>query len=184
MDEVETFCSLGSVLDREVGVEGAVRARVAAAWAKWREIAGLLCNRWIPLKSRGNISDACIRSVILYGAESWPLTQRLEKCIHSCDRRLLRNMSGVSLRDKVSSTEVAQRCGLEDLLEVKRVRRLQWFGHVNRREEGEALSRIHKWHVEGRRPRGRTKRKRKLEVNEDLTTDRCVLREAINRLTP
>ena len=45
-------------------------------------------------------------------------------------------MNGVSLRDRVSSTNVAQRCGLEELLEVTRVRIWRWFGHVKRREEG------------------------------------------------
>ena len=100
VEEVESFCYLGSVLDRE-GVERAVRARAAAAWAKRLEIAGLLCDRRI-----------------LYGAESWLLTQRLEKCIQSCDRRQLRYMSGVSLRDRVSKKEVAQRCGLKEILDV------------------------------------------------------------------
>ena len=174
-------------------MERAVRARVAAAWSKWREIAGLLGNRRIPLKSRAFIYDACIRSVILYGAESWPLTQRLENCIQSCDRRMLRYMAGVSLRDRVSSAEVARRCGLKEILEVTRVRRLQWFGHVKRREEGDALSIVQNWQVEGRRPRGRPKKSwmnliqedmRKLGINEDLTSDRRGWRDAINRLTP
>ena len=193
VEEVESFCYLGSILDREGGVERAVRARVAAAWSKWREIAGLLGNRRIPLKSRAFIYDACIRSVILYGAESWPLTQRLENCIQSCDQRMLRYMSGVSLRDRVSSAEVARRCGLREILEVTRVRRLQWFGHVKRREEGDALSIVQNWQVEGRCPRGRPKKSwmnmiqedmRKLGIREDLTSDRQGWREAINRLTP
>ena len=34
------------------GCESAVRARVAAAWKKWREIASLLVNRKIPLECR------------------------------------------------------------------------------------------------------------------------------------
>jgi len=35
------------------GLEKAVRARVATAWKKWREIASLIANRRIPLKIRG-----------------------------------------------------------------------------------------------------------------------------------
>ena len=34
VEEVESFCYLGSVLDRERGVEIAARASVAEAWAK------------------------------------------------------------------------------------------------------------------------------------------------------
>ena len=46
---VTQFCYLGDVLDSEGGAERAVRARVAAAWGKWREISGLLLNKGIPL---------------------------------------------------------------------------------------------------------------------------------------
>ena len=192
VEEVESFCYLGSIVDREGGVERAVRARVATAWTKWREISGLLGNKRIPLKNRAHIYSACIRSVLLYGAESWPLTQRLEKCIQSCDRRMLRFLTGVSLLDRVSSAEVARRCGLPEIADAARVRRLQWFGHVCRRAEGEPLSVVRDWQVEGRRPRGRPKKSwtktieedmRLLGIDEALASDRQSWRAAVNRPT-
>ena len=64
---VTQFCYLGDVLDSEGGAERAVRARVAAAWGKWREISWLSLNKSIPLARRGMVFDACIRSVMLYG---------------------------------------------------------------------------------------------------------------------
>ena len=57
---VSQFCYLGDELDSERGAERAVRARVAAAWGKWREISGLLLNKGIPLARRGMVFDACI----------------------------------------------------------------------------------------------------------------------------
>ena len=75
------FCYLGDVLDSEGGAE---RARVAAAWGKWREILGLLLNKGIPLARRGMVFDACIRSVMLYGGETWALTKRLEGVLIGC----------------------------------------------------------------------------------------------------
>ena len=51
VEELKTFCYLGTVVDREGGVERAVRVRVASAWTKWREISGLLCNWQITLKN-------------------------------------------------------------------------------------------------------------------------------------
>ena len=44
IEEVEKFCYLGDIVDCEVGVERSVRARIAAAWSKWREIRSLLTN--------------------------------------------------------------------------------------------------------------------------------------------
>ena len=70
LKETDYFCYLGDVLDCEDGVERAVRARVATAWTKWREIAGLLVNKNIPLDKRTSIYDACTRPVLLYTAET------------------------------------------------------------------------------------------------------------------
>ena len=59
LDMVDDFCYLGDVMSCDSGAGSAVRARIAAAWKKWREIAGncreiagLLVNRNIPMKSR------------------------------------------------------------------------------------------------------------------------------------
>ena len=48
-------------------------------------------------------------------------------------------MAGVTWKDRVRSAEVARRCGVRELGDVLRVRRLGWFGHVVRREETEIL---------------------------------------------
>ena len=44
-------------------------------------------------------------------------------------------MAGVSLQDRVPSAVVAERCGVGQVLDVVRSRRLRWFGQVERREE-------------------------------------------------
>ena len=73
------------------------------------------------------------------GGETWALTARLDGILLSCDRRKLRYMAGVTWRDRVRSAEVARRCGVRELWDVLRVRRLGWFGHVVRRGETEIL---------------------------------------------
>ncbi len=193
VEEVKQFCYLGDVLDSEGGVERAVRMRVSAAWSKWREIAGLLINKHIPLRNRAGVYDACIRPVLLYGAEAWGLTQRLEGVLISCDRRMLRYMAGVTWRDGVGSVEVAERCEVKELSVVLKMRRLRWFGHVKRREGVGALGRAVELDVEGRRPRGRPKKTWRKCVQEDLEAlgaeeedalDRENWKQVIKRLTP
>jgi len=70
IEEVDEFFYLGNVLDCEAGLERAVRARVAAAWKKWGEMVSLITNRSIPLKITGRVYESCVRSVMLYGAET------------------------------------------------------------------------------------------------------------------
>ena len=76
-----------------------------------------------------------VRSVMLYGSETWAMTKKDEDILRKCDRRMLRYMGRVKWQDGVSSDVVAKRCDLGDILETARQGRLQWFGHVRR--EGE-----------------------------------------------
>ena len=55
--EVKQFCYLGDVLGCGGGAERATRARVWAAWSKWREISGFLVNRGIPLPQLGKVYE-------------------------------------------------------------------------------------------------------------------------------
>ena len=126
IEEVTKFSYLGDVLGCEGGAEASVRHRIAIAWCKWRELGSLLSNRGIPLKHRARVYDACIRSAMLYAAETWALTQREENLIQGCDRRMLRRLCGVTLRDRISSDEVLGRCGLECSIENLEENGLVW----------------------------------------------------------
>lgn len=181
VEEVKQFRYLGDVLDCEGGVERAVRARVAAAWMKWREISGLLTNKSIPLNHRGKVYESCIRSVLLYGGETWALTERIKDVILSCDRRMLRYMAGVIWSDMVRSSEVAERCGLREISVVLQARRLRWLGHVERRDEGEALGRIKNLVVPGRRPPGRPKNTWRKNMEDEMRSLNVVREDAHNR---
>lgn len=71
-----------------MGVARTVRVR--PVWIKWREVDSLLVNCTIPLKSRARVSQACIRSVILYGAATWALARKLMEVLRVSDNRMLR----------------------------------------------------------------------------------------------
>ena len=158
LEIVDQFCYLGEMLTCQSGAEGAVRVRISAAWNKWREINSLLINKTIPLKNRAKIYEACVRSVMLYGAETWAMTKEMERKVKSSDQKMLRHMAGVRLVDGVRSEELRERCGLEDIIDVLRRRRLRWFGHVRRRDEDHVLKRALEMDVQGRRPAGRAKK--------------------------
>ena len=102
--------------------------------------------------------DACIRSAMLYGAVTWALTQREESLLQACDRRMLRCLCGITLRDRISSDEVLRRCGLESILLRIRKMRMAWFGHVYRRDGDDPVCKVREVEAPGRRPRGRPKK--------------------------
>ena len=60
-------------------------------------------------EQRGRLYEACVRSALLYGAETWTLMSRLVD-----HPRMLRYMAGVRWQDGRSSSEVLEMCGVED----------------------------------------------------------------------
>ena len=71
---------LGNVLDSEGGTEMSVRRKVEVAWQKRRKVSSFLVKSKIPLKSRANVYEACIIPVLVYGSETWQLTENAEHC--------------------------------------------------------------------------------------------------------
>ena len=193
LEVVDSFRYLGDLLTCEGGVESAVRDRISGAWSKWRELASLLVNKSIPLKERAKVYSTCVRPVLLYAAETWALTEKLEGLLACCDQRMLRCMARIRWQDRVSNEEVRRRCGVEDIRDRMRRIRLRWFGHVKRREENNILRRVYELEVEGRRPVGRPKKSwrrvveedmRRMNITEDMAEDRQQWRRLISRPTP
>ena len=67
-------------------VARAVRARVNAAWKKWKDKAILLTDKRTPLRIRGSVYESCIRSVMLFGSETWAMTKKDEDILRKCEK--------------------------------------------------------------------------------------------------
>jgi len=87
---------------------------------------------------------------MLYGTETWELTGKLKDILKSCDSRMLRDMARVRWQDRISSEEDAKICGLKMIQDKLRQKRLQWFGHVRREEDGGVLRLVEEMEVSGK----------------------------------
>ena len=87
-----------------------------------------------------------------YGSETWALKVEHEERLNRAEMRMIRWMCGVSLRDRKTSAELRQRMGVEAITDVVRRGRLQWYGHVVRKEENDWVKRVMLFNVEGTRP--------------------------------
>ena len=74
-----------------------------------------MVNCRIDLKTRGRVYEACVRSPLLRGTETWALTDRLIDVLQRCDCKMLRYMAGVKWQDGKSSIDVRDMCGVDDL---------------------------------------------------------------------
>lgn len=85
--------------------------RIKAAWQKWKELEGVVCDRKMPVRVKGKVYKTMIRPVLLYGAEAWSVRRKEELLLEKTEMRMLWWILGVTLRDKKRSEDIRQVVG-------------------------------------------------------------------------
>ena len=181
LKQVESFKYLGTTFNQEGGSEEAIRARVRAAWAKWREITGVISDKKMPRKLKTKLYETVIRPVLTYGAECWTMGKKEEQILETTEMRMLRRIYGVTLRDKCRSRDIRKELNVGDIREKVREIRLRWFGHIQRMERENPVREAMDMVVEGKRPRGRPRRKWSDVIQGDLQALRVTPEDAQDR---
>ena len=71
---------------------------------------------------------------MLHGSETWPVRKENEMALQRAETRMVRWMCGVKLKDRVSNKELRERLGIVDIMSLLQRNRLQWYGHVLRKD--------------------------------------------------
>ncbi|KAI8486243.1 hypothetical protein Bbelb_359590 [Branchiostoma belcheri] len=130
---VSTFNYLGSTVSRTGDLKPEIDRRrglaAAAMQALWRP---LWKHRHISLGTKLRVYNAAVVSILLYGAETWPLSNTLAARLDGFDSRCLRRILGVRWFDHLPGTELRQRTQQPPASRVAAMRRVRWYGHVLR----------------------------------------------------
>ena len=59
--------------------------------------------------------------------------------LQRAERRMVRWMCGINLKDRFPSKELREKLGIDDIALVLQQNRLRWFGHVLRKEDDDWL---------------------------------------------
>ena len=117
----------------------------------------------------------CFVPILTYGHESWVMTERMRSQVQASEMRFLRRIEGVTLFNKVRSSEIRKSLNIEPLLLRIERSQLRWFGHVSRMPQERLPKQALHAKANGRRPVGRP-RTRWTDYIEDLGWNRLGLR--------
>ena len=73
-----------------------------------------------------------LSSTLIYGQESWILTERTRSQIQAAEMRVLRRIVGVTRLDRIRNTRIWDAFNLETLLLNTEKTQLRWLGRVHR----------------------------------------------------
>ena len=122
---VTSFCYLGDTIDGNGGASAAITTRIQCGWKKFNELAPFLTSRAPSLKMKGRVYNACVRSCLLYGSETWPMTTENERRLKTADTRMTKKLCGNKLCKTNSTEDLRKLTGLEEITESLRKRRLR-----------------------------------------------------------
>ena len=188
------FRYLGSIVQSDGEIDGDIISRIQVGWLKWRNASGLLCDRNVPLKLKGKFYKMVVRPAMLYGAECWPLKEKHNTKLSVAEMRMLRWMSGFTLRDRIRNEHIREKVGVAPVEDKIRESRLRWFGHIKRRPSDDPVRRVEVLDLTYvKKGRGRPKKTwlenirndlSLLDLNENLTFNRTQWRKRIHVADP
>ena len=154
-EEVETvrgFCYLGNRVNAGGGCEAAVTSRARIGGVKFRECVELLNSKRFLLKLKGMVYRSCVRSVMLYGSETWCLRENEAAILRRTERAMVTTMCGAKLMEKKRTEDLMEMLGLkETAVQMAKANGVRWYRHVLRRDDGHVLRKALEFEVRGKR---------------------------------
>ena len=168
IQDVEQFCYLGSIISKDGGSISDVKARIGKASAAFSSLRNVWKSSHYTNASKIKLFNTNVKSILLYGCETWKvtkeLTNKLQVFINGCLRKIFR----IFWPEVITNTELLRVAKQVDIGLDIRKRKWNWVGHILRRPDTNIPKMALDWNPQGSRPRGRPK----------LTWKRSILSEA------
>ena len=111
--EVESFVYLGSVVDHQGGTDQDVTARIGKARAAFVMLKNIWASGGISMRTKLRIFNSNVKSVLLYGCETWWTTQTMQRKIQTFFNTCLRRIYKIQWQEKVRNEELWERARQE-----------------------------------------------------------------------
>ena len=172
--QVDKFKYLGTYLAKD----GSLTSEFEERLKKANQAMGMLKNVWnnnnFSIHTKIKIYKVMVRTILIYGHESWYSTVTTDSKFLAFENKALRRILGIKWWERISNSRIREITGVQRVDEYVRFSRWKWLGHVLRRQG--IVHDIKAWEAPGRRGRGRPretwlrtmKREAGVECWEDL----------------
>ena len=109
LQAVESFSYQGSEVGKNVKVGGDVGTRLKKAsrvYQKWRK--EVFRSRSVNKRTKSHVFRVMVMPVLLYGAETWAVTQQELRKLHAFQMKRLRENIGVTLWDRKRNVDILE----------------------------------------------------------------------------
>jgi len=133
---VTDFKYLGSMMGSSASD---YKRRKALAWTAFWKLEHLWRNHSIPISTKVKLFNTTCVTVLIYGCESWVLSEDMENKINAFGTSCYRIMLGIKRADRVPNATIYKLTETTPLIERVRTQQLKFLGHILRMPDGEPV---------------------------------------------
>ena len=184
--EVESFVYLGSVADQQGGTDQDATARISKARAAFIMLKNIWVSEGVSIRTVLRNFTSNVKSILLYGCETWRTTQAMQQKIQTFFDTCLRRIYKIQWQEKVQNEDLWERVGQEQVAKQRFGRKWGWIGHTLRKPASNTTRQALAWNPQGKRKRGRPRnswmRDTEAELKQQGTNWSGMTRAAQNRV--
>ena len=157
LNEVEKFTYLGATVSNQGGGSEDIRNRINKARVSFMKLRPVWNSSKYSLQTKIRLYNSLVKSVLLYGSETWKVNDSDNKKLDTFQFRCLRRIMRIRWPYVVSNSEILNKTKMKRISAEVQERRWKWIGHVLRMEHSNHCMTAMTWTPSGRRKVGRPK---------------------------
>lgn len=150
---------LGARIDEKGDIEIEISSRISNTMRVYWALYQVCFNKKeLTKRTKVKIYETILAPILMYGCESWVLSERMKSRIQACEMKILRKIEGVTRRDKLRNENIRQKLNMKGILEKIETQQLRWFGHLVRKKEDDLVKMIWEVKFDGKTVKGRPRK--------------------------
>ena len=129
LEDVNGFTYLGSIVTKHGGVDEDVKQCIKANEA-FIQLYPIWKSKIVTTQTELRIFRSTVKSVLLYGSESWKVTNQITNRLHVFVNRYLRRILNIYWPETISNEELRNRAKEDSIKNQIRRRKWNWIGHT------------------------------------------------------
>ena len=152
IQQVDEFKYLGVILGSTGSQEADINNRIQGMNKSYFPLSKIFTNKKeIRKETKTKIYQTICRPILIYGSETWTLSQSQKSKIRAAEMRVLRRIYGATRLDRVRSADIRESLGIEAVETHIERRQLGWWGHLQRMDRNMQVRAIYDARMQGKR---------------------------------
>ena len=156
--ETDKFTYLGCVVSKEGGTGEDIKSRINKARFTFNSLRPIWSSQPLSMNNKLRIFNTNVKSVLLYGSETWHVTKtnstKLQTFINKCLRYILK----IRWPEKITNLDLWNRTKQKPVSQEIAQRKWGWIGHTLRKSHDNVTKQSLDWNPQGKRRVGRPKK--------------------------